>query len=110
MPASIRLYGLPVGVLDIARDGDLSFHYEQAWLERKQLPHHPLSLALPLSPDSYDHDRAGLVSRPRTRSFARHSLQSAGAEFQRSNSRLRRWSDANRTRFPTERVADTPRW
>lgn len=59
MPASIRLYGLPVGVLDVAKDGDLSFRYEQGWLERKQLPHHPLSLALPLSPDPYDHDRAG---------------------------------------------------
>lgn len=59
MPASIRLYGLPVGVLDVARDGALSFRYEQGWLERTQLPHHPLSLALPLSPDPYDHDRAG---------------------------------------------------
>jgi serine/threonine-protein kinase HipA len=59
MPASIRLYGLPVGVLDVARDGDLSFRYEQGWLERTQLPHHPLSLALPLSPDPYQHDRAG---------------------------------------------------
>ncbi len=37
MPASIRLYGLPVGVLDVARDGDLSFRYEPGWLERTQL-------------------------------------------------------------------------
>ncbi|PBB39721.1 hypothetical protein CK222_25905 [Mesorhizobium sp. WSM3866] len=59
MPASIRLYGLPVGVLDVARDGDLSFRYEPGWLERTQLPRHPLSLALPLSPDPYNHDRAG---------------------------------------------------
>jgi serine/threonine-protein kinase HipA len=59
MPASIRLYGLPVGVLDVAKDGDLSFRYEQGWLERTQLPHHPLSLALPLSPYPYDHDHAG---------------------------------------------------
>lgn len=44
MPASIRLYGHPVGVLDVAKDGDLSFRYEQGWLERTQLPHHPLSL------------------------------------------------------------------
>lgn len=59
MPASIRLYGLPVGILDVARDGDLSFRYEPGWLERTQLPHHPLSLALPLSRDPYGHDHAG---------------------------------------------------
>lgn len=59
MPASIRLYGLPVGVLDVAKDGDLSFRYERGWLERTQLPHHPLSLALPLASDPYDHHRAG---------------------------------------------------
>ncbi|CAH1691954.1 hypothetical protein CHELA1G11_20996 [Hyphomicrobiales bacterium] len=39
----------------------MSFCYEQGWLERTQLPHHPLSLALPLSADPYDHDRAGPV-------------------------------------------------
>lgn len=33
MPASIRFYGLPVGVFDVARDGDLSFCYEPGWLE-----------------------------------------------------------------------------
>lgn len=59
MPASVRLYGLPVGVLDVASHGALSFRYEQSWLQRTQLPHHPLSLALPLAPDRYDHDRAG---------------------------------------------------
>ncbi|QYO78900.1 type II toxin-antitoxin system HipA family toxin [Devosia salina] len=59
MPASIRLYGLPVGVLDVARDGNLSFRYEQGWLERTQLPHHPLSLSLPLSPNPCDHNLAG---------------------------------------------------
>lgn len=45
-------------MLDVVRGDDLSFRYEPAWLERTQLPHHPLSLALPLSPDPYDHDRA----------------------------------------------------
>lgn len=59
MPASIRLYGLPVGVLDVARGGTLSFDYDPHWLARRQLPHHPLSLALPLSPDRYGHERAG---------------------------------------------------
>ena len=59
MPASVRLYGLAVGILDVAKDGDLSFRYEQSWLDRSRLPHHPLSVALPLSPDAYDHERAG---------------------------------------------------
>jgi len=59
MPAAIRLYGLPVGILDVAKGGALSFAYDPRWLERRQLPRHPLSLALPLSPDRYGHDRAG---------------------------------------------------
>lgn len=59
MSASIRLYGLPVGILDVANDGDLSFRYETDWLERTQSPHHPLSLGLPFSPHAYAQDRAG---------------------------------------------------
>ncbi|GHE80812.1 transcriptional regulator [Camelimonas fluminis] len=81
MPASIRLYGLPVGVLDVARDGELSFRYERAWLDRTELPHHPLSLALPFSPNPYKHDRAGpffdglLPDAPQTREALARYLQ-----------------------------------
>lgn len=34
MSASVRLYGLHVGTLDVARDGRLSFAYAKEWLQR----------------------------------------------------------------------------
>jgi len=86
MPASVRLYGLPVGVLDVASHGALSFRYERSWLQRTQRPHHPLSLALPLSPDRYDHDRAGpffdglLPDSQRTREALARYLQVDAAD------------------------------
>lgn len=54
MAASVRLYGLPVGILDVAKDGRLSFQYEG-------MPDikHPLSLGMPYTETRYDHDQAG---------------------------------------------------
>ncbi|PWE53665.1 hypothetical protein DEM27_24275 [Metarhizobium album] len=61
MPASVRLYGLPVGTLDVARDGRLSFVYEKDWLESADSDgkHHPLSLSLPFRAELFDQDQAG---------------------------------------------------
>ncbi|MGC4411041.1 type II toxin-antitoxin system HipA family toxin (plasmid) [Rhizobium rosettiformans] len=61
MPASVRLYGLHVGTLDVARDGRLSFIYSTEWLERNERDarHHPLSLSLPFREARYYHEDAG---------------------------------------------------
>lgn len=54
MAASVRLYGLPVGTLDVAKDGRLSFQYDDDYSLS-----HPLSLAMPFSKETYEHDAAG---------------------------------------------------
>jgi len=62
MVASVRLYGIPVGVLDVARDGSLSFRYDDNWMKSKQADkvwRHPISLSMPLTGKVYGHDRAG---------------------------------------------------
>jgi serine/threonine-protein kinase HipA len=61
MSASVRLYGLRVGTLDVARDGRLSFTYAMEWLQRleRDVKHHPLSLSLPFREEKYDHEDAG---------------------------------------------------
>jgi serine/threonine-protein kinase HipA len=61
MPASVRLYGIRVGTLDVARDGRLSFSYESSRLDRadRDPRHHALSLSLPFQKEPFDHGFAG---------------------------------------------------
>lgn len=54
MAASVRLYGLPVGILDVAKDGRLSFQYEGT-----PDVNHPLSLGMPYTTTRYEHEQAG---------------------------------------------------
>jgi serine/threonine-protein kinase HipA len=61
MPASVRLYGIRVGTLDVSRDGRLSFSYKTSWLDRSDRDprHHALSLSLPIQKEPFDHGFAG---------------------------------------------------
>jgi len=62
MAASVRLYGLPAGTLSVGRDGSLSFRYDDGWLSRTDVDeylHHPISLAMPFTDETYGNDRAG---------------------------------------------------
>jgi HipA-like protein len=75
MPASVRLYGLKAGTLEVARHGRLAFQYDADWLVHagRDMCHHVLSLAMPFQANTFGHEQAGpffdglLPDNPQTR-------------------------------------------
>jgi serine/threonine-protein kinase HipA len=62
MPASVRLYGQPAGLLQVDRRGDLSFEYLPEHLQRAvagDLQAHHLSVSLPLRAGIFEQAEAG---------------------------------------------------
>lgn len=62
MSASVRLNGLPAGMLDVAPSGDMTFTYspERIQAARKKLSNgYPISLSMPVTAAPYGHDRTG---------------------------------------------------